>query len=236
MDSQPNVLIILVDDMGYSDLSSYGGEIPTPNIDRLANNGIRFTKFYNSARCCPSRASLMTGLYPHQAGMGHQNQNKGIPSYSGRVNSNATTIAEVLDQNGYDTYHVGKWHLGSDSAYWPNMKGFKESFTLVDGAMNYFNRSPWVKNQDSLELTYNAKPYDLKEGFYATTTFTDSAISFVEKREVDKAFFMYMAYNAPHWPLHAPQDDIEPFIGNYLMGWDSLRAQRHGSNETTWPH
>jgi arylsulfatase A-like enzyme len=119
-DQSPNILLILVDDMGYSDIGCYGGEISTPNIDRLAENGLGMTQFYNTARCCPSRASLLTGLYPHQAGMGHQNQDRGHPSYRGKITNNATTIAEVLNNAGYSTYQVGKWHVGSERDYWPD--------------------------------------------------------------------------------------------------------------------
>ncbi|WP_020529104.1 arylsulfatase [Flexithrix dorotheae] len=222
----PNIILILVDDMGYSDIGCFGGEISTPNIDLLAEKGTRFTQFYNNARCCPSRASLMTGLYPHQAGMGHQNVDHGHHSYSGRITNNATTIAEVLSENGYRTYHVGKWHLGNESEYWPDKKGFQQSFTLVEGAMNYYNRSPWLKNQDSLMITYNSESYLPKEGFYATTTFTDTAMAFVERHDFNSPLFMYLAYNAPHWPLHAPQEDIDPYKGQYLLGWDSLRTKR----------
>ena len=223
---KPNILLILVDDMGYSDLGCYGSEIATPNIDQLAASGTRFTQFYNSARCCPSRASLMTGLYPHNAGMGHQNQDRGVSAYSGRINDNATTIAEVLSQNNYSTYHVGKWHLGSKRDYWPDKKGFQQFFSLIEGAMNYYNRSPWLKGQDSLEMSYNGDPYYPSKDFYATSTFTDSAISFINKQETEKPFFMYLAFNAPHWPLHAPQKDIEPYIGKYMKGWDTIRANR----------
>lgn len=212
--------------MGYSDISCYGGEIPTPHIDGLAERGVRFTQFYNNARCCPSRASLMTGLYPHQAGMGHQNVDRGHPSYRGRINDNATTIAELLGQNGYETYHVGKWHLGDERAYWPDQKGFHKHFSLIEGAMNYYNLAPWLKNQDSLRMAYNGKPYYPKAGFYATTTFTDTAMSFIQRHDSENPFFMYLAYNAPHWPLHAPQADIEPYKGKYRIGWDSLRIQR----------
>ncbi|MEM6379500.1 MAG: sulfatase-like hydrolase/transferase, partial [Bacteroidota bacterium] len=174
----------------------------------------------------PSRASLLTGLYPHQAGMGHQNVDRGHPSYRGRINNNATTIAEVLEQGGYQTYQVGKWHLGNEKAYWPDQKGFQQHFSLIEGAMNYFNRAPWLKKQDSLKMAYNGTPYFPKEGFYATTTFTDTAMAFVQQHNFESPFFMYLAYNAPHWPLHAPQEDIEPFKGKYRIGWDSIRLKR----------
>ena len=223
---RPNILIILVDDMGYSDIGCFGGEIPTPNIDRLAENGLRMTNFYNAARCCPSRASLLTGLYPHKAGMGHQNQDKNHPSYRGRIKTSATTVAEILQANDYATYQVGKWHVGSERAFWPDKKGFDQYFTLIEGAMNYYNQWPWVKNQKPLQLTYNGEPYNTPENFYATTTFTDSAVAFLERHAFNQPFFMYLAYNAPHWPLHAPQEDIEKYKGKFMDGWDQLRKKR----------
>ena len=225
-DQAPNILLILADDMGYSDIGCYGGEIPTPNIDKLAENGLRMTQFYNTARCCPSRASLLTGLYPHLAGMGHQNQDRGHPSYRGRITSNATTIAEVLGNNGYSTYQVGKWHVGSHRNFWPDKKGFQKYFTLIEGAMNYYNQWPWVNNQDSLRITFNGDPYRTPPGFYATSVFSDTAASFIRQHDPTKPFFMYLAYNAPHWPLHAPQKDIDRYRGEYMIGWDSIRKGR----------
>jgi len=223
---RPNIIIILADDMGYSDIGCFGGEIPTPNIDKLAENGLRLTKFYNAARCCPSRASLLTGLYPHQAGMGHQNQDRGHPSYRGRITDNATTIAEVLKNGGYKTYQVGKWHVGSNREYWPDKKGFDEHFALIEGAMNYFNQNPWVKGQDSLKLSYNGTDYHTPQNFYATAAFSDTASAFIERHNKSNPFFMYLAYNAPHWPLHAPQEDIAAFRGKFMEGWDTIRENR----------
>lgn len=223
---QPNILIILVDDMGYSEIGCFGGEIPTPNIDQLAEGGLRMTNFYNAARCCPSRASLLTGLYPHKAGMGHQNQDRNHPSYRGRIKSSATTIAEILQANNYATYQVGKWHVGNDKAYWPGEKGFDQYFTLIEGAMNYYNQWPWVRNQKPIQLTYNGEPYTTGEDFYATSTFTDTATAFIERHSKNQPFLMYLAYNAPHWPLHAPQEDIEKYRGKFMTGWDKLRENR----------
>ncbi|MEM1135884.1 MAG: arylsulfatase [Bacteroidota bacterium] len=224
---RPNVLIILVDDMGYSDLSCYGSEIATPNIDALAMNGMRMMQFYNAARCCPSRASLLTGLYPHQAGMGHQNKDLGVPSYSGKIRENAVTIAEVLQEEDYKTYQVGKWHVGSEALYRPGNKGFDEYFALIEGAMSYYNQWPWVRNQDTLRMTYNGKPYHTDSDFFATDTFSDSASSFIERHNTKQPFFMYLAYNAPHWPLHAKPEDIALYKGKYAVGWDSIRTIRH---------
>jgi len=227
--SRPNILVILVDDMGYSDLGCYGSEIATPNIDALAENGLRMTQFYNAARCCPSRASLLTGLYPHQAGMGHQNQDRGLPSYSGKINENATTMAEVLQQAGYTTYQVGKWHVGNEPTHWPAQKGFDQYLTLVEGAMSYFNQWPWAKGQDTLEMRYNGKAYRTPPDFFATDTFTDTAVAFIERHNQQQPFFMYLAHVAPHWPLHVKPEDRELYKGKYDVGWDSIRAKRYAN-------
>jgi arylsulfatase A-like enzyme len=226
-DSRPNILLILVDDMGYSDLSCYGSEIQTPHIDSLALGGLRMTQFYNAARCGPSRASLLTGLYPHQAGMGHQNKDWGLPSYRGYIGKNAVTMAEVLQGEGYATYQVGKWHVGNREPHWPGNKGFEQSFTLIEGAMSYYNQWPWVRGQDSLSMTYNGRNYRTDKDFFATDTFSDTAAAFINRHAPDQPFFMYLAYNAPHWPLHAKPEDIALYKGRYAAGWDSIRSQRH---------
>ncbi|MCR9099223.1 MAG: arylsulfatase [bacterium] len=222
----PNILLILVDDMGYSDLSCYGSEIATPHIDSLAHNGLRLTQFYNAARCCPTRAALLTGLYPHQAGMGHQNQDKGLPSYSGRINDNATTIAEVLKQQGYTTYQVGKWHIGNTAPFWPGNKGFDQYLTLIEGAMSYFNAWPWAKNQDTLEMRYNGGAYHTPPDFFATDTFSDTAAAFIQRHDRAQPFFMYLAYSAPHWPLHVRPEDRSLYDGAYDEGWAPIREAR----------
>lgn len=224
--SQPNILLILVDDMGYSDLSCYGSEIATPHIDSLAYNGLRLTQFYNAARCCPTRAALLTGLYPHQAGMGHQNQDKGLPSYRGRINGKATTIAEVLQQRGYTNYQVGKWHVGNTAPFWPGNKGFDQYLTLIEGAMSYFNAWPWAKNQDTLEMRYNGRAYQTPPDFFATDTFSDTAAAFIQRHDTAQPFFMYLAYNAPHWPLHVRQEDRDLYDGIYDDGWAPIRENR----------
>lgn len=227
LDNRPNVIVILVDDMGFSDIGCYGSEIPTPNIDKLGFNGLRFTQFYNAARCCPSRASLLTGLYPHQAGMGDMVPTDGRlreqGPYQGRLSQNAVTIAEVLQQNGYNTYMSGKWHVGEDSLAWPLTRGFKKYFGLISGANSYFEILPERKM-----VSQNKACTSLPEGFYMTTAVTDSALSFV-KQDVkeNKPFFLYVAYTAPHWPMHALDDKIKKYRGKYLKGWDAIREARH---------
>ncbi len=235
-ESNPNIILIMVDDMGYSDIGCFGGEIPTPNIDRLAKEGIRFTQFYNAGRSCPSRASLLTGLYPHQAGIGGMSEDpydktkldrsphdKLLPGYRGFLNKNSVTIAEVLKEVGYHTYMVGKWHLGMDGMEkWPLQRGFDRYYGILSGASSYLrpqgNRGLTLDNS---ELPPPQLPY------YTTDAFTDHAISFMESKKDNAPFFLYMAYNAPHWPLHAKDADIEKFIGQYDVGWESIRASRY---------
>lgn len=226
-DTRPNIIVVLVDDMGFSDIGCYGSEIQTPHIDKLGLNGIRFTQFYNAARCCPSRASLLTGLYPHQAGMGGMVATHGrvreTGAYQGWLSQNSVTLAEVLKQAGYHTYMAGKWHVGEDSLDWPVQRGFDKYFGLISGACSYFEVLPNRKivNQNTLCTS-------LPEGFYMTHAVTDSAARFVaEGLQHDHPFFLYLAYTAPHWPLHAVRDKIDKYRGKYLVGWDSLRARRH---------
>jgi arylsulfatase len=224
---RPNILLILVDDMGFSDLSCTGGEIPTPHIDRIAREGRLVTNFYNAARCCPSRAALLTGRYPHAAGMGHQNQDRGHPSYRGRIRREVPTMGELFRSAGYRTYQVGKWHVGDARDAWPDRRGFDDHFALIEGAMNYYNRRPWLKKMDSLTLSYQGRPYEPPADFYATRTFTDTTVAFLSRHDYDRQpFLFYLAYNAPHWPLHAPGAAVERFRGSYAAGWDSMRQTR----------
>ncbi|MCX6326601.1 MAG: arylsulfatase [Bacteroidia bacterium] len=225
--NRPNIICILADDMGFSDLGCYGGEIQTPNLDRLAQNGLRYSQFYNAARCCPTRASLLTGLYPHQAGMGWMtNADLGTPQYKGDLSKNAVTIAEVLKTSGYSTYMTGKWHLSSTrkddagiSDNWPAQRGFDRFFGIVGGAGNYFN----------LNVYSNNKKYKSPENFYFTHAISDSSVMFIDhhfQKEPTKPLFMYVAYTSPHWPLHALHKDILKYEGVYEEGWDVLREKR----------
>ncbi|WP_159517971.1 arylsulfatase [Sunxiuqinia indica] len=229
---RPNIVLILADDMGYSDLSCYGGEISTPNIDKIASHGVRFSQFYNAARCCPTRASLMTGLYPHQAGMGamvklHGEAAKG--PYQGYLNDQCVTIAEVLKQAGYYTAASGKWHIGEERPQWPIDRGFDNYYGLISGAANYFDISRGKSKNvvrhfaiDSTEIMPS------KEGFYMTEAITDHAVQFLQKAATkDQPFFLYLPYTAPHWPLHALQEDIALYKGKFMKGWDELREERY---------
>ena len=219
---QPNIVLILADDMGYSDLGCYGSEIPTPNIDGLAEDGMRFTQFYNTARCCPTRASLLTGLYPHQTGVGHMVDNpKPLPGYTGDLNTHCVTMAEVLRPAGYQTYMSGKWHVTpvTDSKHnWPLQRGFDHYYGIIHGAASYFN---------PVTLTRDNDPAGHGDSFYFTDAIADNAVSYLKSAAAQKKpFFLYAAFTAPHWPLHAKPADIERYKGKYRHGWDALRAER----------
>ena len=220
--SPPNIVIIMADDMGYSDIGCYGGEIQTPNIDKLAKGGLRFTQFYNTGRCCPTRASLLTGLYPHQAGVGHMVSDRGHDGYRGELNRRCVTIAEVLQTANYSTYMSGKWHVTpvKDRANWPLQRGFDRYFGTIDGAGSF-----WTPHS----LIYdNEPPKGYPDDFYYTDAISDHAVKFVqEHKSVNKPFFMYVAFTAPHWPLHARKRDIAKYDGVYEKGWDEIRKARH---------
>ncbi|MFW6146737.1 MAG: arylsulfatase [Planctomycetota bacterium] len=231
--TRPNIVLILVDDMGFSDLGCYGSEIRTPNLDSLAADGQRFTHFYNAARCCPTRASLLTGLHPHQAGMGGMVGNAGRQTertaYQGFLNDRCVTLAEVLGGAGYATYMSGKWHVGEEHPNWPMDRGFDRHFGLISGAMNYFDirkaKAPGARRRFSNE---NADYTPPPEGFYATDAFTDYAVERIEQHDAtQRPFFLYLAYTAPHWPLHALPEDIARYEGRYAEGWQPLREQRY---------
>lgn len=231
-DPRPNIIVILADDLGYSDISPFGGEVRTPNLQFLANNGLRFRNFYNTARCCPSRASLLTGLAPHQAGIGlmtseekKQEYDYGTPSYEGFLNRNCVTLAEALKGAGYRTMMAGKWHVGSYEGMWPRDRGFDRFYGIIRGAMNYYQPTPETK----LTLDDKVVPLPVPPNFYSTTAFTDHAIDFLEEavtRHRDQPFFLYLAYNAPHWPLQAPAKYVAHYRSLYAQGWDVLRPKR----------
>ena len=243
---RPNIVVILVDDMGYSDIGCYGGEINTPNLDRLARGGVRFTQFHNTARCCPTRAALLTGLYSHEAGVGHMTeehtdaQGKVLPGYSGRLNDRCVTIAEVLKSAGYFTAMTGKWHVGQNFGVTPWGRGFDRTLTSAAGGF-YFPDSPRT------ELFLNGKTVGrtndpLPKQWYSTDLWTQYGLQFVdEARAARKPFFLYVAHNAPHFPLQAPAEDIARWRGKFKAGWDKLRLARYqrqiemGLIDKSWP-
>ena len=244
--TRPNIILILADDMGYSDLGCYGSEIRTPNLDRLAASGLRFSQMYNSARCCPSRASLLTGLNPHQTGVGHMMDALGPDSYQGYLNQNCATIADTLRAGGYATYMSGKWHVGGrynllDDSRWeelkgsieypiPTQRGFDRFYGIVAGSANYFFPRLLMEDDRFIELDPN--------GYYFTDAITDNAVKMLDENAAansaasanggdEKPFFLHVTYTAPHWPLHAHEEDIARYEGKYRDGWDTLRTNRH---------
>jgi arylsulfatase len=224
----PNILVILADDLGYSDLGCYGGEIPTPNLDKLARSGVRFEKCYNSARCCPTRASLLTGLHPHEAGVGDFVSAKPSPTrgpaYTGHLLDDNVTLAELLKGAGYSTWMVGKWHLGSPG---PIQRGFGAYYgfkNLQAHSNDQWNQADYVRLPAGTpaELAYGAGK------FYVTDAFTDYALEFLRQARVskDQPWFLYLAHSSPHFPVQAPKASIDRHLATYRRGWDVLRAER----------
>jgi len=229
--SRPNIVVILADDLGYSDIGCYGGEIATPSIDSLAATGVRFTSFYNCARCCPTRASLLTGCYPHEVGVGHMTaQNEDVkaryarldlPAYRGMIGPECVTLAEVLRAAGYQTLMSGKWHVGQFRPQWPVDRGFDRYYGLISGGCNYFRPDP-----HRLFVDQDMRVTEFPDDFYITDAVSDRAVRFIDEARSDRPFFLYLAYTAPHWPLHAWAEDIEKYRGSYRCGWDEVRDRR----------
>ncbi|MEZ5750431.1 MAG: arylsulfatase [Paracoccaceae bacterium] len=246
-DTRPNVIVILADDMGFADLGCTGSEIRTPNIDSLAKDGILLSAMYNCARCCPTRASLLTGLYPHNAGIGHMGANLGTPAYQGFLRPDSGTIAEHLRASGYRTLMSGKWHVAGDFdarkvESWrvgaaghptPRQRGFDRFFGIMDGATHFFSPHYLLEDDRRVET--------IPDDFYFTNAITDRAITMIEESVADETpFFLYLAHTAPHWPLHAHPEDIARYDGVYAPGWDAIRTARHetmnamGLFQTPW--
>ena len=231
----PNIVVILSDDMGFSDLGCYGGEIATPNLDALAAQGLRFTQFYNTARCCPTRASLLTGLYPHQTGVGHMMEDKGapFPGYRGNLNNSCRTIAEELKPAGYRSYAVGKWHVTRFTAKdgpkdnWPLRRGFDHFYGTIHGAGSFYDPSSLVRDETMIS-PFADKAYQ-PTTYYYTDAITDHAVRYVGDHAQDhakKPFLLYVAYTAAHWPMHALPDDIAKYRGKYDDGYEPVRKAR----------
>jgi arylsulfatase len=230
---RPNIIVIMADDVGFSDLGCYGGEIDTPNLDLLAANGLRFTQFYNAGRCCPTRASLLTGLYPHQAGMGHMTNARKLEGYQGELNRHCVTLAEVLKPAGYRAYAVGKWHVARNTKpagpkhNWPLQRGFDRFYGTIAAAGSYFDPGTLTRDNDALS-PYSDAGYRPAE-FYYTDAITDHATRFIAEHVRDypgRPLFMYVAYTAAHWPLHAKERDIAKYRGRYDAGYDPIRQAR----------
>ena len=239
-DNRPNIIVILADDLGYSDLGCYGGEIQTPNLDKLAQKGLRFNSFYNTSRSCPTRASLLTGLYQHQAGIGRMTFDEHKPGYRGTLSENAVTIAEVMKEAGYHTGMLGKWHVAetplkpdqrkwlahqvyydefADKKNYPTERGFEDLYGIIYGVVDYFDPFSLVNG----EIPVKSVPED----YYITKALSDSAVVYVNRyAESDKPFFMYLSYTAPHWPLHALPEDIANYEDTYKAVWEAIRNKR----------
>ncbi|WP_133796057.1 arylsulfatase [Prosthecobacter fusiformis] len=233
--ARPNIILIMADDMGYSDLGCYGGEINTPNLDALAKGGVRFTQFYNTARCCPTRASLLTGLYPHQAGIGHMMEDKGLDGYRGELSCDSVTIAEALKPAGYRTYMTGKWHVTKktkpegeqDKSNWPLQRGFDRFYGTIHGAGSFFD--PNTLTRDNQYISPFADPEYQPKEYYYTDAIADQAARFVAdhtRDQGDQPFLMYVAMTAAHWPMHAKPEDIAKYKGKYDQGYEAIRAAR----------
>ena len=222
--TRPNIILVLNDDMGFSDIGCYGGEVQTPNLDALAANGLRYTQFYNTARCCPSRASLLTGLYPHQADVGHMVSDDEVDGYRGDLNLNTVTIAEALKAGGYATYMSGKWHISRDvepdgpKHSWPNQRGFDDFYGIISGAANYYQPRTLTRNNESIQPE--------GDDYFLTDAISDEAAQQILGHDRDTPFFQYVAYTAPHWPLHAHEEDVAGYKGRFDRGWDTLREER----------
>ena len=230
---RPNIVIIMSDDMGYSDIGCYGGEIQTPALDGLATNGLRFTQFYNTARCCPTRASLLTGLYPHQAGIGHMMNDRGQDGYRGELNRNCVTIAEALKPAGYSTYCVGKWHVTShtnpsedvDKFNWPLQRGFDRYYGIINGASSLWDPNSLTRGNKPITRE-NDPDYKPTRPYHFTDAISDNAVKFVKEHKGNNPFFMYVAYTAAHWPMHARPRDIARYDGKYDQGYVAVRKAR----------
>lgn len=229
----PNIVVILADDMGFSDLGCYGGEINTPHLDRLAANGLRFSQFYNTARCCPTRACLLSGLYPHQAGVGHMMEDRGHDGYRGELNRRCVTIAEALRTNGYGTYMVGKWHVTKHTKptgpkeNWPLQRGFDRFYGTITGAGSFYD--PGTLTRDNTMISPFADPEYRPEQYYYTEALADHAVRFVSDHATqknDQPFFLYVAFTAAHWPMHALERDIAKYREQYNDGYEPIRQQR----------
>jgi arylsulfatase A-like enzyme len=251
---RPNIVLIMADDMGFSDIGCYGSEISTPNLDLLAAGGLRFTQFYNTARCCPTRASLLTGLYPHQACIGWMMTDNHLEGYRGELNRNCVTIAEALKPAGYKTYMAGKWHVTkhvqptteAEKANWPLQRGFDRFYGTIHGAGSFYD--PNSLTRDNELISPYADPQYQPEQYYYTDAISDHSSRFIQEHHDnhgDQPFFLYVAYTAAHWPMHALEKDMAKYRGKYDEGYDSIRRARYqrmlelgvidAASTTNWP-
>lgn len=232
-DKQPNFLIILADDLGYSDITSFGGEINTPNIDSLASEGVRLTNFHAAPTCSPTRSMLMSGTDSHMAGLGNMGEliqpfQRNQPGYEGYLNERVASLAEVLRSGGYNTYTVGKWHLGRTEETSPAARGFDRSYILVQGGASHFDdQFAIIGNDPKAIYRENGKQVSAPEGFFSSQFYTDTMLEYIEQgRSNGKPFFALLSYTAPHWPLHVPDEWLDKYEGRYAAGYEAIRQER----------
>lgn len=245
---KPNIVLIMADDMGYTDIGCYGSEIHTPTLDGLAENGVRFTQFYNTSRCCPTRAALLTGLYSHQAGIGLMTGDRGYDAYRGDLNNRCVTIAEVLNSAGYRNYMSGKWHVtkhikpDSDKRNWPLQRGFDRFYGTIIGAGSFYD--PATLCRGNLFITPENDPEYQPDFFYYSDAISENAVRFIadhQREQPDEPFFLYVAYTSAHWPMHAPEEVVQKYKGYYDNGFEPIRQQRYtraidlGVLDPKWP-
>lgn len=230
---RPNIVIILGDDLGYSDIGAFGSEIKTPNLDSLAKEGLRFTQFYTHATCSPTRSCLLTGVDTHQNGLGNMDEwtapnQMGKPGYEGYLNDRVATMPQLLKDAGYHTYMAGKWHMGKAPHQIPAARGFERDFSLLDGAGSYWDMSNFTASAPKSVYTEDGRYLKkLPKNYYATKTYTDKIISYIESNRLDgKPFFAYVSHQAPHDPYHLPKEWRNRHVGEYDKGWDVVRAAR----------
>lgn len=227
-DVRPNILLIVADDMGYADLGCFGSDISTPNIDALAAEGLRFTNFYSAPSCAPTRASLLTGADNHMAGLGSQFYKRREQwGYEGYLSDRVVTIPQVLTENNYQNYMVGKWHLGGKADQLPHQKGFQQSFVMHQGAGNHYNNMGFEGKDLPSKYSLNGKSMDWPENAYSTDLYTDYLIDFITKGQTNnKPFFAFAAYTSPHWPLQVDSSYWKKYEVHYKDGYEALRARR----------
>lgn len=228
---QPNILIIMADDLGFTDLGAFGGEIQTPNLDVLARGGLRFSNFHAGPSCAPTRSMLMTGTDNHLAGMGSQGNlasklQQQSPAYQNKLDPAVPTIAEHLQKMGYATFASAKWHLGADAPQQPNARGFDRSFVLLEGGGGHFDDAPLFEHYGKANWQEDGKPIELPPSFYSSDYMTDKLLEYVNEVPSSQPIFAYLSYTAPHWPLQAPVEDVLRYRGQYDKGWHDLNSAR----------
>ncbi len=225
--NRPNIIILVADDLGYADIGCYGGDIETPNIDALASEGIRFSRFYAAPMCAPTRAMLLTGNDNHIAGMGRQAVEAPVFGYEGRLMDRVVTMPSLLRENGYHTYMAGKWHLGNSKEANPHQKGFEHSFVMLEGVGNHYNSKGIFKGIPESHYTEDGENTSWPKGAYSSDLYTDKLIGYINQHKDDKKpFFAYAAYTSPHWPLQVDERFSKKYEGRYDEGYETLKKDR----------